>query len=89
MAFVLLMFRFSFSNLMLCLVDIGCEYRFLFWLSYLFALAALGAQIYVMQVAFSKGRDTRSKFCGFPIARIGVAYLSAQFVLGPLFMKWA
>ena len=60
-----------------------------FWLSYLFTLAALGAQVYVMRVAFSKGRDTRSKFYGFPIARIGVTYLMAQLILGLLFMTRA
>lgn len=58
----------------------------IFWLSYLFTLAALGAQVYVMRVAFSRGRDTRSKFYGFPIARVGVTYLMAQLILGLLFM---
>ena len=57
-----------------------------FWLSYLFTLAALGAQVYVMRVAFSRGRDTRSRFYGFPIARVGVSYLMTQLMLGLLFM---
>lgn len=60
-----------------------------FWLSYLFTLASLGAQIYVSRVAFSKGKDAKSRFYGFPIARIGVVYLLAQFALGVLFMALA
>lgn len=61
----------------------------IFWLSYLFTLTAMGAQIYVMRVAFNKGRGIRSKFYGFPITRIGVLYLSIQFFLGLLFMALA
>ena len=57
-----------------------------FWLSYLFTMAALGAQIYVMHVAFSKGQDIKSKFYGFPIARIGFCYLVAQFGISSLFI---
>lgn len=61
----------------------------IFWLSYLFSLVALGAQIYIMQVAFKKGRGIKSKFYGFPIARIGVLYLLAQLILSLLFMSLA
>lgn len=60
-----------------------------FWLSYLFTMAALGVQIYVMHVAFSRGQDIKSKFYGFPIARIGVYYLIVQFSLSSIFIAMA
>lgn len=57
-----------------------------FWLSWFFTILALGAQAYVIRVAFLKGDDVKSKFYGFPIARIGVAYLVVQFLLSLVFM---
>lgn len=60
-----------------------------FWLSHCFILAAIAAQIWVMQVAFHKGKDARSRFYGFPIARLGVVYLLAQFALGLIFTALA
>ena len=62
-----------------------------FWVSFVFALVALCAQLYVLKSAFANGEDARSKFYGFPIAKIGFIYLVAQFVLSILFMalgKW-
>ena len=52
-----------------------------FWVSYLFALIALGVQIYVVRTAFLRGEGERSKFYGFPIARLGVLYLAVQLVV--------
>ena len=52
-----------------------------YWVSFVFALIAIGAQIYVMKIAFDKGEPLKSKFYGFPIARIGVTYLIVQLVL--------
>jgi len=57
-----------------------------FLISYLFTLAAIGVQIYVIQTAFYRGADVKSKFYGFPIARIGILYLITQIILGLLFM---
>lgn len=57
-----------------------------FWLSWFFTILALGAQAYVIRIAFLKGDDVKSKFYGFPIARIGVAYLVVQFLLSLVFM---
>ena len=59
-----------------------------FWLAYVFALAALAAQLYVYPRAFS-GASARSKFYGFPIARIGLIYLVVQIVVGFIFMALA
>ena len=60
-----------------------------FWLAYLFGLVSICAQAYVQRIAFSKGESARSKFYGFPIARIGVAYLVVQLGLSILFMALA
>lgn len=57
-----------------------------FFLSWAFTLIAIGAQIYVIRTAFYRGKGARSKFYGWPIARIGAAYLIVQIVLGLWFM---
>ena len=56
-----------------------------FALSLIFSLIALGAQIYVIRSAFFQGEAIRSKFYGFPIAKIGLIYLVVQLVLGLVF----
>ena len=55
----------------------------------MFTLAAFGVQLYVLKLSFTKGKDARSKFYGFPIARIGVVYLIVQIALSFLFMAIA
>ena len=62
-----------------------------FWVSLIMGVVAIAAQLYVMKTAFAKGESARSKFYGWPIARVGVLYLAAQLVLSLLFMglaKW-
>lgn len=62
-----------------------------YWLSFVFTLLAFAAQLYVFRISFHNGESVRSKFYGFPIARIGVMYLAVQLVLGLLVMvlaKW-
>lgn len=62
-----------------------------YWLSFVFTLLAFAAQLYVFKISFRNGESVRSKFYGFPIARIGVMYLAVQLVLGLLVMalaKW-
>lgn len=49
-----------------------------FWLGYVFGVIAIAYQIYVFKISFRKGGDAKSKFYGFPIAKIGVVYLLAQ-----------
>lgn len=61
-----------------------------FWLSYVFAVIALAVQIYAYPKAFA-GESVKSKFYGFPIARITTIYLIAQLALSLIFMlaaKW-
>lgn len=57
-----------------------------FFLSWFFTLVAIGAQIYVIHTAFYQGEGTKSRFYGWPIARIGTVYLVVQITLGLLFM---
>lgn len=61
----------------------------IFWLTYLFTAAAFGVQAYVFKLSFEKEAGAKSKFYGFPIARVGVLYLAAQIVLGLVFMALA
>lgn len=57
-----------------------------FFLSWAFTMIAIAAQIYVLRTAFGQGGGARSRFYGFPIAKIGVMYLAVQLVLGLAFM---
>ncbi len=54
----------------------------IFWLSFVFTLVAIAAQFYVVKTSFDRGGSARSKFYGFPIARIGLIYLVIQLVVG-------
>lgn len=61
-----------------------------FWLSYAFAAVAIAVQIYAYPKAFD-GPTVKSKFYGFPLARVSTIYLIAQLVLSLIFMvasKW-
>ena len=57
-----------------------------FYLAYGFGLLAIAAQLVIQPRAFAQGVGARSKFYGFPLARIGVWYLAAQVVLSLLTM---
>jgi len=58
-----------------------------FWLSYAFAALAVLVQLYSYPKAFDfEGHDVRSKFYGFPLARLTTVYLIAQLVLSLLFI---
>lgn len=52
-----------------------------FWIAYIFGVIAIAYQIYVFKMSFAKGEGVKSKFYGFPIAKIGVVYLATQLVL--------
>lgn len=57
-----------------------------FWVSYAFTLLAMAVQVYVIRAAFYQGEGIKSKFYGFPIAKIGVSYLALQLLLSLVFM---
>lgn len=52
-----------------------------FWVSYGFGMLSILLQLVVMKVAFKGDESIRSKFYGFPIARIGVIYGVCQILL--------
>jgi signal transduction histidine kinase len=58
----------------------------IFWLSYIFAIISIFAQIYVLKVAFDGAYSAKSKVYGFPIAQIGVIYMCVQLVSSIIFM---
>lgn len=63
------------------------ERNTVFWLSYIFAVVALAAQLVVQPRALDlDGHDVRSKFYGFPLARIATVYLIVQLTLSLVFM---
>lgn len=58
-----------------------------FWLSYAFAALAVLVQLYSYPRAFDfEGHDVRSKFYGFPLARLTTVYLFAQLALSLIFI---
>ena len=60
-----------------------------FWLSYGFSLVAFVVVAIAIYMAFGKNGDAKSRFYGFPIARIAVIYGLAQLALSFLFMGLA
>lgn len=60
-----------------------------FWVSFLFTLVAFGVVGASCYIAFIKNPDAKSRFYGFPIARIGVIYGMVQLIAGLLFMALA
>ena len=62
----------------------------MFWSAYVFAVIAIAAQIYAYPKAFA-GESAKSKFYGFPIAKLTTVYLGIQLALSLVFMavaKW-
>ncbi len=53
-----------------------------FWLGFLFTVVAILAQLYIAKKAFANGEGARSKFYGFPLAKVGFIYLVVQIVVG-------
>ena len=51
-----------------------------FWLSYTFGMIAILFQAYIFRISFSGDGDAKSRFYGFPIARVGVYYLVVQLI---------
>ena len=60
-----------------------------FWAAWVFGLVAILAQAAFLLLAFQHGEGVRSKFYGFPIARVGVVYLCVQLALSFFFMGLA
>lgn len=60
-----------------------------FWVSFLFTLIAFGVAAASMYIAFIKNPDAKSRFYGFPIAKIGAIYGLVQLIAGIVFMALA
>lgn len=62
-----------------------------FWISYGFTMASFVVVTASIYIAFIKNPDAKSRFYGFPIARIGVLYGGAQLIVSLIVMalaKW-
>lgn len=57
-----------------------------FWISYVFAVASFLVATAAVYIAFNEKKDAKSRFYGFPIARIGVVYCIAQVVVSLVVM---
>lgn len=52
-----------------------------FWLAYIFATVAILFQIYVYKVSHIDSNEVKSRFYGFPIAKVGLIYLIVQLLI--------
>ena len=52
-----------------------------FWVAYDFGALAILFQLYIFKASHAGDGDAKSRFYGFPIARLGVYYLVAQLVV--------
>ena len=60
-----------------------------FWVSFVFTLVAFGVVAASIYIAFIKNPDAKSRFYGFPIAKIGAIYGLVQLIAGIVFMALA
>lgn len=60
-----------------------------FWVSFVFTLIAFGVVAAAFYIAFIKNPDAKSKFYGFPIAKIGAIYGLVQLTAGIIFIALA
>ena len=60
-----------------------------FWVSIMFTLTAFGVVAASIYIAFVKKPDAKSRFYGFPIARIGVLYGGTQLIASLIIMALA
>ena len=67
---------------------IPCLKTPVFWISWGFTLLSFAVAGYAVYTSLIQKTDVKSRFYGFPIARIGVIYLIAQVVIGGVFMSF-
>ena len=65
------------------------ERNSVFWIAYLFGVLSIGVQAYIMPHSFQQGSSVKSKFYGFPVARVGAIYLAAQLIVSVICMTLA
>lgn len=57
-----------------------------YWIAYVFTAAAFAAQIGIWKTVLGKEETLKSKFLGFPIVHIGIAYAVIQVIAFAVFM---
>ena len=57
-----------------------------FWVAYGFGALAILFQLYIFKASHAGDGDAKSRFYGFPIARLGVYYLVAQLIVSVIEM---
>ena len=67
---------------------IPCLKTPVFWISWGFTLLSFAVAGYAVYTSLILKTDIKSRFYGFPIARIGVIYLVVQAVVGGVFMSF-
>ncbi|MBR6109929.1 MAG: hypothetical protein IKQ36_09360 [Clostridia bacterium] len=65
------------------------KHNSVFWVGYGFGLLAILTSLLIFAVAFGKGDSAKSRFYGFPIARVGSIYATVQLILSFLAMGLA
>lgn len=60
-----------------------------FWAGYGFGVFAIAFQLYIFRIADASGGTAKSRFYGFPIARVGVYYFAVQLILSIVEMALA
>ena len=60
-----------------------------FWVAYGFGALAVLFQLYIFKASHAGDGDAKSRFYGFPIARLGVYYLAAQLIVSVIEMALA
>lgn len=60
-----------------------------FWVSFIFTLISFAVVAASIYIAFIRNPDAKSRFYGFPIAKIGVIYGAVQLLAGIVFMALA
>ena len=60
-----------------------------FWIGYGFGVFAVLFQLYIFKASFAGNGDAKSRFYGFPIARLGIYYLVTQLILSVIEMALA
>ena len=60
-----------------------------FWVAYGFGALAILFQLYIFKASHAGDGDAKSRFYGFPIARLGVYYLAAQLIVSVIEMALA
>ena len=60
-----------------------------FWVSFIFTLISFAVVAASIYIAFIRNPDAKSRFYGFPIAKIGVIYGAGQLIASMVFMALA